>query len=66
MTIIANKGYSGFCDAVSTACLILGSEEAPQFIAQLQAKYPDRGIEAAFIDNNGDLVQTDGMDIKEE
>jgi len=63
VTIIANKGYSGFCDAVSTACLILGSEEAPQFIAQLQAKYPDRGIEAAFIDNRGNIVQTDGMQI---
>lgn len=63
VTIIANKGYSGFCDAVSTACLILGSEKAPQFIEQLQAKYPDRGIEAAFIDNRGNIVQTDGMQI---
>ncbi len=63
VTIIANKGYSGFCDAVSTACLILGSEKAPQFIKQLQASYPDRGIEAAFIDNNGNIVQTDGMEI---
>lgn len=63
VTIIADKGYSGFCDAVSTACLILGSEKAPQFINQLQERYPDRGIEAAFIDNSGNIVQTDGMDI---
>ncbi|MBQ3184477.1 MAG: FAD:protein FMN transferase [Firmicutes bacterium] len=63
VTIIANKGYSGFCDAVSTACLILGKDKAPQFIEQLQAKYPDRGIEAAFIDNGGNIVQTDGMQI---
>lgn len=66
VTIIAKKGNSGFCDAVSTACLILGKEKAMEFIRQLQTNYPDRGIEAAFIDNNGDLVQTDGMDIKEE
>ena len=66
VTIIAKKGNSGFCDAVSTACLILGKDKAIEFIRQLQTNYPDRGIEAAFIDNNGDLVQTDGMDIKEE
>jgi len=63
VTIIADKGYSGFCDAVSTACLILGSEKAPQFIKQLQGQYPDRHIEAAFIDNGGNIVQTDGMQI---
>lgn len=63
VTIIANKGYSGFCDAISTACLILGKDKAPQFISQIQARYPDRGIEAAFIDNEGNIVQTDGMEI---
>ena len=63
VTIIADKGYSGFCDAVSTACLILGKEKAPQFIEQLQTRYPDRHIEAAFIDNDGNIVQTDGMQI---
>lgn len=63
VTIIADKGYSGFCDAVSTACLILGKDKAPQLIKQLQEKYPDRHIEAAFIDSTGDIVQTDGMEI---
>lgn len=63
VTIIADKGYSGFCDALSTACLILGKDKAPQFIKQMQEKYPDRGIEAAFIDNTGNIVQTDGMNI---
>ena len=63
VTIIADKGYSGFCDAVSTACLILGKDKAPQFIKLLQDRYPDRHIEAAFIDNTGNIVQTDGMQI---
>lgn len=63
VTIIADKGYSGFCDALSTACLILGKEDAMQFIKEQQMRYPDRHIEVAFIDNNGDIVQTDGMDI---
>ncbi len=66
VTIIAKKGNSGFCDAVSTACLILGKDKAMEFIKILQDRYPDRGLEAAFIDNNGDMVQTDGMEIEEE
>lgn len=63
VTIVADKGNSGFCDAVSTACLILGSKKASQFIEKLQNEYPDRGLEAAFIDNEGNIVQTDGMEI---
>lgn len=66
VTIIAKKGNSGFCDAVSTACLILGKDKAMELIKTLQEKYPDRGLEAAFIDNKGDMVQTDGMKIDEE
>lgn len=63
VTIIANKGYSGFCDAVSTACLILGKDDAPKLIEKLQERYPESGLEAAFIDKDGNIVQTDGMDI---
>lgn len=66
VTIIAKKGNSGFCDAVSTACLILGKDSAMAFIKQLQSAYPEAGLEAAFIDNDGNMVQTDGMDIEEE
>lgn len=63
VTITAKRGNSGFCDAVSTACLVLGRDRAMELVAALQEKYGDKGIEAAFIDNNGDIVQTDGMDI---
>lgn len=63
VTITAKKGNSGFCDAVSTACLILGKDKAIQFIEKLRQMYPEKGLEAAFIDNNGDIVQTDGMNI---
>lgn len=66
VTIIAAKGNSGFCDAVSTACLIMGKEKAIEFIGQLQIKYPDKELEAAFIDNSGNIVQTDGMEIEFE
>ena len=63
VTITAAKGNSGLCDALSTACLILGKDKAPKFIEKIQAKYPEAGLEAAFIDNNGNIVQTDGMKI---
>lgn len=66
VTITAAKGNSGFCDAVSTACLIMGRDKAVEFIKHLQTSYPDKELEAAFIDKNGDIVQTDGMDIQFE
>ncbi len=64
VTITAKKGQSGFCDAVSTACLLLGKERALQFIEQIQREYPDIGLEAALIDKNDDIVQTKGMHIQ--
>ena len=63
VTVTAKRGNSGFCDAVSTACLVMGKDKAVEFIERMQKKYPDMGLEAAFIDNNGDIVQTDGMKI---
>lgn len=41
----------------------MGKDKAIKFIEQLQIKYPDKELEAAFIDNNGNIVQTDGMEI---
>lgn len=64
VTITAEKGKSGFCDAVSTACLLLGKEQALQFIERIQHEYPDIGLEAALIDKNDDIVQTKGMHIQ--
>lgn len=63
VTITAVKGNSGLCDAISTACLILGKDKAVSFIEKMQDKFPKAGLEAAFIDNNGNIVQTDGMKI---
>lgn len=64
VTIVADKGNSGFCDALSTACLILGKEKAQQLVAELQDRYPQMGLEAAFIDKDDNIVQTDGMNLE--
>lgn len=63
VTIVAAKGNSGFCDAISTACLALGKQKAMDLIKSIQNEYPDKNIEASFIDNDGNIVQTEGMDI---
>lgn len=64
VTITAAKGNSGFCDAVSTACLVLGKEKALAFIASLQEQYPEKALEAALIDDKGEIQQTEGMSIQ--
>lgn len=63
VTIVAAKGNSGFCDAVSTACLIMGKQQAVDYIEMLRNSYPEKELRAAFIDNEGNIVQTDGMKI---
>ncbi len=63
VTITASKGNSGFCDAVSTACLILGRDDAVEFIKRLQQEYPEKNIQASFIDSTGEVTQTDGMNV---
>ena len=37
---------------------------AMQLVEQLQEEYPDMGLEAAFIDKEDEMVQTEGMDIQ--
>ncbi len=64
VTIMVNQGNSMFCDGLSTVCLMLGGEKARELIENLQEKYPDMGLEAAFIDKNDDMVQTEGMKIR--
>lgn len=64
VTIVAAKGNSGFCDALSTSCLILGKTKALELVEKLQKKYPEMGLEAALIDKNDNIVQTDGMNLQ--
>ena len=63
VTVTAAKGNSGFCDALSTACLILGKEDALKLVKAVQDEYPDKKVEAALIDKNDEFTQTDGMNI---
>lgn len=64
VTITAKRGNSAFCDGLSTVCLISGMERAQALVRELQEKYPEMELEAAFIDKNDDMVQTEGMKIK--
>lgn len=63
VTIIADKGNSGFCDGLSTSCLILGKEKAGRLIEKMQEKYPEKHIEAVFIDKDDKVTCTDGVDL---
>jgi len=63
ITIMAAKGNSGFCDALSTACLILGQEDALQLIKTVQNKHPEMGVKAAIINKNDEIIKTEGMEI---
>lgn len=64
VTIKAAKGNAAFCDGVATACLAMGKEKALEFVEKIQAEMPELELEAAFIDNNDKMVQTDGMNFK--
>lgn len=63
VTIVADRGYSGFCDALSTACLMAGADGARTLVEKIQKKYPDRHIEALFIDREDNVTETDGMNL---
>ncbi len=49
-------GRSGDCDAMSTICLILGVKEGVKFIEKVD------GVEAVFVDQDGKITKTRGMD----
>ncbi|MHC1723070.1 MAG: FAD:protein FMN transferase [Aminipila sp.] len=55
VTIVADFGKSVDCDALSTTCLLLGVEKGTALIESID------GIEAAFIDKNGKITVTSGM-----
>lgn len=52
VTIIAAKGSSADCDALSTSCLALGIEKGKKLIAETE------GAEAIFIDLTGEIHTT--------
>ena len=54
ITLIADKGHSVDCDALSTTCLIKGYKEAKKIIDA------EDGIEAVFVLSNGDVKTTEG------
>lgn len=61
VTIVAEKGNSCFCDGLSTTCLMAGSNEAVRIVKELQKRYPEKNIEALFIDRNDNVTKTAGM-----
>lgn len=66
VTIRAARGNSGFCDGLSTVCLMLGRDKAQALIQTLQEEHPEMKLEAAFIDKNDAMTQTGGMDVKKD
>ena len=54
VTLIADKGRSADIDAMSTICLIKGSEEGKSFIEGVD------GVEAVFVLSDGSIITTDG------
>ena len=60
VTLIADKGRSADIDALSTTCLIKGSQEGKRFIEGLD------GIEAVFVLSDGSILTTDGAGFEKE
>ncbi len=60
VTLIVDKGRSIDADALSTICLMLGSEAGKELIESQD------GIEAVFCLSSGDIVTTDGANFNEE
>ena len=63
ITLVAAEGNSGFCDSLSTICILLGKDKALALIESLQEKYPEKRLEAALMDKDDNMVQTDGMQV---
>lgn len=59
VTLVGGLGHSADCDAMSTICLMLGVEEGVKFIESVD------GVEAVFIDKDGGLTKTSGMEWNE-
>ena len=59
VTIVSSLGHSADCDALATICLMLGSAKGKAFIEGLD------GYEALFVDQDGKITMTAGMDFEE-
>ena len=58
VTLIADKGYSGDIDALSTICLIKGADGAMALIDSMD------GIEGVFVLSDGDIRTTEGAGLE--
>ncbi|MBN7773198.1 FAD:protein FMN transferase [Clostridium aminobutyricum] len=56
VSIVGDFGKSADCDALTTICLILGVEKGMALVESLD------GIEASFVDTNGEVHYTSGME----
>lgn len=56
VSLVGAKGSSADCDAMSTICLMMGVEEGIKFIESVE------GVEALFIDKDGNITKTGGLD----
>lgn len=63
VTLVADKGYSGFCDGLSTACIIAGAEGAGKLIKEVQKEYPEMHLQAVFVDKNDNITKTEGIEL---
>lgn len=63
ITLVAAEGNSGFCDSLSTICILLGKDKAMDLIESLQEKHPEKQLEAALIDKDDNMTQTSGMNV---
>ena len=59
VSIVASKGYSVDADALSSICLLLGSEKGLALIEQME------GFEADIILKSGEIITTKNMNLKE-
>jgi thiamine biosynthesis lipoprotein len=60
VTITGEPGHSADCDAMSTICLIYGSDKAIKFMEKMD------GYEALTYSRSGEIKETGGMDFTKE
>ncbi len=56
VTLIGGLGHSADCDAMATICLMLGVEDGIAYVESVD------GMEALFVDGDGNITKTSGMD----
>lgn len=56
VTLVGGLGHSADCDAMATICLMLGVEDGIAYVESVD------GMEALFVDSDGNITKTSGMD----